>query len=44
MYQEVFNVCMDYEFNPRHHVDVVAKRLRAAAENRARRGRQYPEG
>ena len=26
-----FNVCMNYEFNLLHHVDVVAKRVRAAA-------------
>ena len=29
---EGLNVCMNYEFNLLHHVGVVAKRLRAAAE------------
>ena len=30
-----FNACMNYEFNLLHHVDVVAKRVRAAAETAA---------
>ena len=29
--REGLNVCMNYEFNLLHHVDVVAKRVRAAA-------------
>ena len=32
------NVCMNYEFNLLHHVGVVAKRLRAAAETAAHEG------
>ena len=35
MCREGLNVCMNYEFNLLHHVGVVAKRVRAAAETAA---------
>ena len=38
-WREGLNVCMNYEFNLSHHVGVVAKRLRAAADDNI-----YPAG